>query len=182
MNEEDQCKLLNKVVSKEISLNELKTEAARMKSISALKVAFVRLTNAESWEKARETYPNFATEEQLQHYSCCNLRFPSRLLCPCKGIYGYYYAVKHTRVRFQNSDGQPVTVAVIEVKPTEVSGHMIHVVQPSFSGADLAIIIVDEVSSSNFMCVCLVMYLHISAVSAQATRQSKLRYPLMHAI
>lgn len=160
MNEEDQCKLLNKVISKEISLNELKTEAAQMKSISALKVAFVRLTNAESWEKARETYPSFATEEQLQRYSCCNLKkaIPQSFHDFCaRAKVSMDTTVQSNTLEsifeFKNSDGQPVTVTVVEAKPTEVSGHMINVIQPSFSGADLAILVVDEVCLSYFMCV-----------------------------
>lgn len=152
MNEEDQCKLLDKVAAKEISLSELKSEAAQMKSISALKVAFVRLTNAESWEKARETYPNFATEEQLQRYSSCNLKkaIPQSFHDFCARAKVSTDSTMQPNTlesvfEFQSSDGPPVTVTVIEAKVTEVSGHMIHSIQPSFAGADLAIMMVDEV-------------------------------------
>ncbi len=68
LDENDQCALLRKVIAKECSLGDLKKEAARLKQTTALKNAFVRLTNSESWSTAQEAFPLFATEKQLVRF------------------------------------------------------------------------------------------------------------------
>lgn len=148
MNADDQCTLLEKVIDKEISLTELKTEASQMKSVSALKVAFVRLTNSESWEKATETYPAFANERQLKRFTSCNLKkeIPQSFQDYCsRAKSSLESSVSNEAVFSFSADGLPTSVTVIESKPTEVSGQLISSINESFCGADLGLILVDEV-------------------------------------
>ncbi len=69
-----QCDLLQKVTRKEISLAELQTSSSRIKQRSALKGAFIRLTNVESWEEATEKSPHFANDDQLKKFSDIDIR------------------------------------------------------------------------------------------------------------
>ena len=74
LHESDQCALLQQVAQKEISLNELKELAAAKKSLYTLKTMFVKLTNSDSWEKATETFPDYATEIKLRRFLGCDLK------------------------------------------------------------------------------------------------------------
>lgn len=70
----DQCALLQQVIDHGLSLSELQVEANKIKQQSALKTAFVKLTNVESLEEARKKFPHFATEQQLEQYIHIDLK------------------------------------------------------------------------------------------------------------
>ena len=72
--QEHQCTLLQRVVELELSLSELQSEANNLKQQLALKKAFVKLTNVESWEEAQEKFPHFATQEQLGRFIHIDLK------------------------------------------------------------------------------------------------------------
>ena len=74
LDEEDHCTLLTKVIENECSLAELKVASAQQKQLRALRTAFIRLTNCEPWEAAKELYPQFATDEQLHKYIHVDLK------------------------------------------------------------------------------------------------------------
>ena len=164
--ETDQCALLQSVVKKEISLTELKELAATKKSMYALKTAFVKLTNSDSWEKAIETFPNYATEARLHRFLGCDLKknIP-------KPFYDYCHEAKTSEagisitdhesrsvISFDCIDGPPVTAVLIKGKLTDITGHTIQKVKSSFSGVDLAIVLIDEVSNYSTYIVCKVTF------------------------
>ena len=68
----DQINLLTKLTEKNITLNELKTEAQQIKSMHTLQSTFVRLTNMDNWENAKEKLPGYAN--QLSRFLQCDLR------------------------------------------------------------------------------------------------------------
>ena len=147
LHENDQCVLLQQVAEKEISLNELKELAAAKKSLYALKTAFVKLTNSDTWERAAETFPNYATETKLKRFLGCDLK---------KGIPKLFQDFCHQAklsgtgiipdsvISFDCNDG-PLTINLIEGKLTGITGQVIQRSQPSFSGADLAVVLINEV-------------------------------------
>ena len=63
-----------KVIEGECSLSELKARSAELKNVKALKAAFVKLTNTNSWEEAQESFLLFATENNLHRYIHIDLR------------------------------------------------------------------------------------------------------------
>lgn len=67
----DQCAPLQRVVGLELSLSGLQAEANKIKQQSALKVAFAKLTNVQSWE---EKFPHFATDHQFEQFVHINLK------------------------------------------------------------------------------------------------------------
>ena len=149
--EKDQCALLHKIIEREISLSELKEHSATLKSMATLKTAFVKITNSESWDKAVELFPNYASEINLKRFLGCDLKKTIPKL-----FYDYCHKAKTNEVggdhesqsvlNFGSSDGPPITAVLITGSITSISGANIQNKCPSFSGADLAIISIDEVS------------------------------------
>ena len=68
----DQCTFFHKII--EISLSELKEHSTMLKSMTTLKTAFVKITNSESWDKAVESFPNYASEINLKRFLGCDLK------------------------------------------------------------------------------------------------------------
>ena len=134
----DQCSLLQRVVDMEFSLNDMQREATKLKQQLALKLAFVKLTNVQSWEEAQEEFPHFATEEQLSRFMqvdvkknipksftdfCHRARNSTEQNCPS----GSSFAV----------EGSVANVVVSQA--AEISGSMIRQIDPAFNGASLII-------------------------------------------
>ena len=144
----DQISLLRKVISRELSLAEMKTAAVEVKQLAAIKMAFLRLTNTETWEQAEERYPLFTSEVQLHRFIHVDLNklIPQSFTDFCK--------------RAKLSQGQPDGFAsdvssvqhgscsahVVNCKANELSGHAITRVYSSFHGAHLIITSFKEVS------------------------------------
>ena len=148
--ENDQCALLHKIIEKEISLSELKEHSTALKSMITLKTAFVKITNCESWDKAVESFPNYASETNLKRFLGCDLK----KTIP-KVFYDYCHKAKTSEagdhesesvLNFSSTDGLPITAILIQGNLTNISGATIQNKCPSFSGANLAIISIDEVS------------------------------------
>ena len=62
----EQLSILQQVIDKHITIYDVKKVAGDLKKINSLKAAFIKLTNAESWDNAEATYPSFASEAQLK--------------------------------------------------------------------------------------------------------------------
>ena len=74
MEEDEQCQLLDQVITHTISLQELRGEAEKLKNIRALCTAFLRLTNTGSCEEAVQLYPQFTTDDQIKRFLYCDLK------------------------------------------------------------------------------------------------------------
>ena len=59
---------LEKVLNKEITLNDLKKMATDFRKLEMLKGLFVKLTCTANWEDAKVKYPLFAMEERLSTF------------------------------------------------------------------------------------------------------------------
>lgn len=148
LDEADQCTLLTQVIQGECSLSELKVQAAELKQMKALRTAFVRLTNVESWEEAQELYPQFATDDQLHRYIHVDLEkaVPQSFTDFCQ------------RAKTSNAENAVVddsliirygTVSAVIIessKFTEISGQRIKKSDSSFRGANLILSTVENVS------------------------------------
>lgn len=150
--EVDQCNLLTRVIEMELTLAELKAKANGMKAMYTLKTAFVKLTNSQSWEKAIEKYPSFASEEQLNRFVGCDLKggIPTYLQDYCQrarmSCTESSTSPAESVLSFDSKSGL-VTVNLVEAKFTEITGHMIKSNQPEFSGFDLSVVLFEpEVS------------------------------------
>ncbi len=151
LEENDQCLLLNKVIDKTISLAELKTESSNIKQLHSLRVAFIRLTNADSWEDAKVKFPDFATDEQLLKFIHLDLK----KAIP-KSFSDFCLRAKNSAdtPRFQSSafttSFNAVSAHVLQAKFTEISGTKIKGEDPSFTGATLALASFEEVLLCKF--------------------------------
>ncbi len=134
----DQCLLLQKVIAGETSLTELQTAATQLKQKAALKTAFAKLTNVESWDQAVDKFPAFATDDQLNQFLGIDIRktIPKAFVSFCQRAKSY-----------SADDASPassivVNCASVNVLVTEISvisGKMIRKANPSFEGAHLVI-------------------------------------------
>ncbi len=66
---EFQASVLDKVINTEVSLKEMKDKAASFRALEAVKRAFVRCTNSQTWVDAVERFPTFTTEVRLAQFS-----------------------------------------------------------------------------------------------------------------
>ena len=125
----------------------MKVEATELKQMQALKKAFTRLTNTDSWEEAVTNFPAFATEEQLRKFLSIDVKkkIPQNFVDFCT-------RAKNTgaSTSVNEPDGgiayKSCTAYVVESKVTEVNGQMLKSTAPSFSGAAFSILRIDEVT------------------------------------
>ncbi len=148
LGQRDQCHLLERVVNLELSLSELQTEANQLKQQMALKSAFVKLTNSETWERAQEMFPHFATEEQLTRFLNSDLKksIPKTFSDFChraKCSTAQYEAsgIGHLTIR-----GNTVSTLVSPI--TEINGNLIKQVDPTFTRASLILLSLPDVASA----------------------------------
>ena len=139
---------MEQVVNLELSLSELQTEANKLKQQMALKSAFVKLTNSETWERAQEMFPHFATEEQLTRFLNIDLKksIPKTFSDFChraKCSTAQYEAsgIGHLMIR-----GNTVSTLVSSI--TELNGNLIKQVDPTFTGASLILSSLPNVASA----------------------------------
>ncbi len=139
---------MEQVVNLELSLSELQTEANKLKQQMALKSAFVKLTNSETWERAQEMFPHFATEEQLTRFLNIDLKksIPKTFSDFChraKCSTAQYEAsgIGHLMIR-----GNTVSTLVSSI--TELNGNLIKQVDPTFTGASLILSSLPDVASA----------------------------------
>lgn len=144
LDEHDQCSLLEEVIDGGCSLADLKIKAGEIKQLNALRVAFLRLTNTETWEEAQANYPLFATDTQLLKVDLSKT-IPQSLTDFCT-------RAKLSEVQSEAPSGSVVKLGtsigyVLSANLTELSGHTIKAVYPEFHGAHLSIVSLDKVCS-----------------------------------
>ena len=132
----------------ECSLSDLKIEAADLKQVRALKTAFLRLTNTETWEEACEKFPQFASKGQLQKFirmdlnksipqpfaDFCTRAKHSESESDCTSPNNFY-------VKFHHS-----IACVVDSKTTELSGQTITNNFTAFKGANITVTSLIEVA------------------------------------
>ena len=170
--------VLFQVIDGECSLSDLKLEATDLKQMRALKTAFLRLTNTDTWEDAVQKYPQFASEEQLRKFLRMDLNksIPQPLADFCTRA-----KLSETDSESSSSSGyfvkyQQSIACVIEAKMTELSGHSITKGFASFKGANISIASLNEVSM-----VYLMHFVHvIFSIYFLGMHQRKRREPGIH--
>ena len=158
---DDQCMLLNRVIKCEISLSELKSEAAHIKQLGSLRAAFLRLTNTESWSEAQEKFPHFATESQLRKFSHLDLKksIPTSFTDFC------------TRAKASETTSEippesvvysfeSVKANIVESNISTITGHLLKKSDPNFCGAHLSIVKIEEVPKVK----CTILYVLSSQI------------------
>lgn len=146
----DQCMLLEKCISGHLSLKEMKNEAENVKKMYLLKKTFVKLTNTRSWEDAIGKFPHCACEIQLKRFISLDISkdIPKPFLDFCKRA--------KSLCNVNASEGQALEPVVklgdviafaICANVAELTGQAITSVYSKFSGADLILLSIKEVSS-----------------------------------
>lgn len=134
------------MIDKEISLAELKNESSNIKQLHCLRVAFIRLTNADSWDNARNKFPEFATDDQLLKFIHLDLKkaIPKSFSDCC--LRGKNSAdTPQLQPSAFSTSFEEVPVHILQAKFTEISGTNIKSEVPSFTGANLALASFKEV-------------------------------------
>lgn len=147
LEENDQCLLLQKVINKEISLAQLKTESSNIKQLHALRIGFTRLTNASSWDDAKKNYPEFATDKQMLKFIHLDLKkaIPKSFSDFCLRAKNSADAPAQLQSCTFSTSFKAVSAHILQDKFTEVSGTKIKSQVNSFTGANLAIASFEEV-------------------------------------
>lgn len=143
--ESDQLSILKKVKDKVITILEVKKMAGDLKGMNALKTAFVKLTNCESWKHAEESFPSYATESQLKRFIGYSLRMgvPTSFQDYCKRAKLSTEISNHEEdhvYMFSSKEGTEHFVVFVCSHLTNVSGQMIQTLYHAFSGIDLAVV------------------------------------------
>lgn len=68
LDDDIQMDLLKKVISRELSLRELKQRCEREKKLTEVRRKFTHLTNSESWSQARDNFPAHTSESKLEQF------------------------------------------------------------------------------------------------------------------
>lgn len=148
--EDDQCDLLQKVINKQIALNDLKILSAQRKTLLTLRNTFVRSTNCVSWEEAQEKFPLYASDTQLSKFQDCDIkkviprRFEEFCLRAKNSSTSSSSVTSESVFSIDGQNGSPLAVNIIKAKCTDVTGHSIKAIQPLFCGVDLAIVQVNR--------------------------------------
>ena len=134
----DQATLLQNVISGECSLSELKEAEAQIKQMGALRTAFVRLVNVETWEEAQAKFPLFATDKELRKFRKIDLN-----KCVPQSFTDFCTRAKLSTGQSQDG-GSRITLGnvegyVLKGKITELGGQQIKSVFSEFRGANLTI-------------------------------------------
>lgn len=87
------------------------------------------LTNSDSWDKAVETFPNYAKEANLSRFLGCDPKksIPKPYCHQTKTSEAGKSTTDHEMgsvISFNCIDGVPVTANFIEGKLTDITGHM----------------------------------------------------------
>ena len=114
-----------KVISGECSLNELKEAAAQIKQMSALRAAFVRLVNVESWEEAQAKFPLFATNQEFKKFSKIDLNkcIPQSFtdVCTCAKLStGQSQEGESSHIKLRNAEGYAFNAKTIELSGQQI--------------------------------------------------------------
>ena len=145
LEENDQCLLLERVIKNEISLAELKEECSKLKQLHGLRLAFVRLTNSDSWEDAQEKLPQFAKDEQLLKFIHIDIKkaIPKSFSDFCLRAKNSSQA--ESVCSAYTTAFNTVSARVLQAKFTEITGTKIKSEDPSFTGANLILTTFEEV-------------------------------------
>ena len=146
LNLTDQCDLLLKCKAKEISLVEMKKQAEILKKLDTLKKAFVKLTNARSWEDAKDQFQPFASEAELKKFTTLQIakEVPQSFINFSKRAKtSKETGLSNTQDRITKY-GELVAVT-LQSNLSNISGQAIKAAYLNFNGADMILMSVPEV-------------------------------------
>ena len=146
----DQCNLLLRCKNKEISLAEMKQEANVLKRLETLKKTFVKLTNAKSWEDAETQFQPFASVNELKKFASIDMtkQIPPSFANFCRKAKTSKQN-QSFHIEDQITKYQELIACTLQGKLCELSGHVIMSAYPDFNGADMIVVFIPEVCTSN---------------------------------
>ena len=171
LEEDDQCKLLQKIIDNELSIQELKQAASDIKIMTTLKKSFLKLVNIDSWEQAQEEIPQFACLEQLMKFSKISLSqgIPQSFIEFCSR------AKQSIAVVSDNTDATHATCIgencyVLISKYTEICGNFIARSCNKFNGAHLTLISLSRVCVQYMHICCICTYVQYVCIQLFARK------------
>lgn len=150
---EDQVELLTHCLEdrENISLPELKKEAALLKQLGTLKKKFAQLTNSKVWENSVTLYPLHARESELKKFISLDFSkgVPKTFSDFCKRAKGSKDNVNRSQslssdIFVQKNETSAYT---INEKSCELTSNVISSIFPEFEGANLVVASIKPVST-----------------------------------
>ena len=136
-----QLEILEQVVNREITLDEMKSEANEFRAIQNIRKAFTKCTNT-TWEEARERFPWHTTDDQLSHFLGLNF---------VKNVPDAFRSYCQSAVRGERQQGskdlvyQGAKTTVVQLKVSEFTVADLQQSIPTYSGANLIITSIPKV-------------------------------------
>lgn len=143
LNVDFQLDVLQKVIDGDLSLKELKAEAITFRALEAIRQAFIRCTNLQSWDDAIKKYQAFTSEDRLMQFVKLDFRhcIPDTFKAYCQS------ALNSEMPTFGNVRViEGVRVALVNGTLMSVSTHDLREVDSTYTGAQLILASVPEVS------------------------------------
>ena len=148
-------KLLEQLINKEISFQELAASSKYAKKMRDVKQAFMKCLNIPTWEKVIEDYPEHSKDERLEPFLDLNFKkddFPSTFVSFCRHAQTFKQSDKvgdysGETIQFDDAIALLTSLDILEANTQE----MLASVGSSFSGFNLTIIDPPEVRLSSLI-------------------------------
>ena len=127
-----QLEILEQVVNRKITLDEMKSKANEFRAIQNIRKAFTKCTNT-TWEEARERFPWHTTDDQLSHFLGLNF---------VKNVPDAFWSYCQSAVRGERQQGsndlvyQGAKATVVQLKVSEFTVADLQQSIPTYSGAN----------------------------------------------
>lgn len=137
-----QATVLQKLIDEELSLKEMKEEAVRFRALEAVRRAFMRCTNCQSWEDTSQKFPGFVVEDRLTQFMKLDFR-----QCVPDTFKAYCQSALNSQIPTSGSVKivEGVRVAVVMGTLTTISAQELKEVDTAYSGAQLILASVPKV-------------------------------------
>lgn len=136
-----QLEILEQLVNRELTLDEMKSKANQFRAIQNIRKAFTRCTNT-TWEEARERFSWHTTDDQLSYFLGLNFvkNVPDTFRTYCQSaVRGEHHHGDNDLV-YQGSKATIVQLKISEFTVAELQQSF-----PTYSGANLIITSIPKV-------------------------------------
>ena len=136
-----QQSVLKRVQDNELSLAEMKKEAAEFRSLTTIKATFLRLTSTNTWNDAEGKFPTFTSIKRLSQYMPLDFRhgIPEVFRLYCQAALDSTATAGASTSSAMKIDVNGVGVHLIEARFKTISAQYLKDKDSSYSGAHLMI-------------------------------------------
>ena len=150
-----QQEILQKVVDREITLDEMKKRANEFRIVGNIQRAFTKCTNT-TWEEAQRRFPWHTSQERLKKFAGLNFvkNVPESFRSYCQA------AIRGENLNESTFAYEGCTASVHEFKLTELSVNNLKSACPAYTGANLILTAIPEVWNIAINCILSCVALH----------------------